>query len=139
MPCTYLRTKYTYVKYKISLLSALFYSQVHTILNELNNKFNSTDKEVDIDKETLSMYDIKGKEKTSSTSEKKEKERDGYVYMYECGKYLLHSSYDHAYAEDETTINQMKEIMEIFNSEIEEILSTNWDTRNYIDIFRKKS
>ena len=36
--------------------------------------------------ETLSTYDIEGKEKTSSTSEKKERSRDGYVSIFGCEK-----------------------------------------------------
>ena len=49
---------------------------------------------VDKDRQTSSAYDIKGKENTSRTSENKGKARDGYVHMYECGKYLLHSTYE---------------------------------------------
>ena len=36
--------------------------------------------------ETSSIYGNEFKEKTLGTSEKKEKSRDGYVHMYECGK-----------------------------------------------------
>ena len=43
---------------------------------------------MDKHKETLSAYDIKGKEKTLSTSEKKENKCDGYVTMYEWEKKL---------------------------------------------------
>ena len=38
-------------------------------------------------RKTLSEYDIKGEEKTSSMSEKIEKELYGYVCIYECGKH----------------------------------------------------
>ena len=37
----------------------------------------------DKDKQTQGKYDIKGEEKTSSTSENKEKAQDGYVCIYE--------------------------------------------------------
>ena len=63
------------------------------------------DGEVDRDKEASSAYYIKGKEKNYSTSEKKEKSRDGYVCIYECGKNLLHSTYERACASQETTIS----------------------------------
>ena len=53
------------------------------------NVTNTCDKEADKDKETLSVYDIKGREKTLRKSEKKGNPRDGYVYMHECGKHLL--------------------------------------------------
>ena len=75
-------------------------------------------KEVDKYKETLSANDIKGKEKTLSMSEKKEKSRDGYVCIYEYGKHLLHSIYERTCAAHDTAISQMKEIVEIFNYEI---------------------
>ena len=46
---------------------------------------------VDKDKQNSSMCDIKVKEETSGTSEKKEKARDGYVSIYEYGrKYYIH-------------------------------------------------
>ena len=41
-------------------------------------------------KETLSTYVSEDEEKTSSTTEKKEKSRDGYVIMYECNNKLCH-------------------------------------------------
>ena len=52
------------------------------------------DQEENENKETSSAYDIKGEENTSRMSEKKEKSRDGYINMYECGKHLLHSTYE---------------------------------------------
>ena len=64
------------------------------------------------------MYDSKDKEKTLSTYERKEQACDGYVYMYECGKRLFNSTYELACAAQETTIHKMKEIVEIYNSEI---------------------
>ena len=51
------------------------------------------DKEADKHKETLSAYDNNGEENILSTSEKKEKAGDGYVFMYECGKHLFCSMY----------------------------------------------
>ena len=47
---------------------------------ESNNKTTTC---ADKDKQTSIVYGIKGEEKTSSTSENKEKERDGYVCIYE--------------------------------------------------------
>ena len=41
-------------------------------------------------RETSSTYINEGKENNSSTSENKEKECDGYVFMYECGKKICH-------------------------------------------------
>ena len=59
-------------------------------------------------KKTSITYSNKGKENTSSTSEKKEKSRDGYVCMYECGKQLLHSKYERACAEKAVSISTME-------------------------------
>ena len=42
----------------------------------------------DKDKQTLSVYNIKGNKQTSITSENKEKARYDYVRIYECGKNL---------------------------------------------------
>ena len=97
------------------------------------------DKEVDKDKETLSVYAIKVEENTSSASDKKDKARDGYAQMYEYKENLLHSMYKRTCAAYEITISQMKEIVEIFYSEIQEIRSTNWYMQDYIDIFHKES
>ena len=47
-------------------------------------------------KENPSTYDNEGKEKTLSTSEKKEKAHDSYVCICECGKHFCHSMYEHA-------------------------------------------
>ena len=55
----------------------------------------------------LSAYDIKGEENTSSTFEKKEQERDGYVCMYEFGKHLLHSMYECACVAQEKAISML--------------------------------
>ena len=87
----------------------------------------------------MSDNDIKGEKNNSSTSEKKEKVHDGYVRMYKCGKNLLHSTYERACAAYETTISQMKEIVEILNSEIKQVHSTNQGMQNYIDICHKES
>ena len=40
----------------------------------------------DKDKQTSSVYDIKGKKQTSRTSEKKESSSDVHFCIYECGK-----------------------------------------------------
>ena len=67
-----------------------------------------------------------------STSEKKERSRYSYVCIYECRKHLLNSTYERAFAAREMTIRQMQDIVEIFNSEVKEICSTNQDVQNYI-------
>ena len=62
-----------------------------TIQSEELKTINVTitcNKEADKHKKTSSAYDSKGKEKTSRTSENKEKARDDYVLMYEYGKHL---------------------------------------------------
>ena len=59
--------------------------------------------------------------------------------MYEYGKNLSHSTYECLCVAHETTISHMKEIAEIFNSEINEIHSTNRDIQNYIDSCHKYS
>ena len=64
-------------------------------------------------KETSSAYDIKVKEKTPSTSKKKEKSSGGYVCMYRCGNNLLYSKYEHMCASQETTITVIKLILDI--------------------------
>ena len=75
-------------------------------------------KEADKDKDTSSEYHIKGKEKALSMYENKEKACDVYFFMYECGKKLLHSTHERACAAHDTPIDQMKEIVDIFNYEI---------------------
>ena len=69
----------------------------------------------------MSTYGNKGKEKTSSTSEKKEKSRDSYVRMYECDKQLLHSKYERACTEKSVSISTMEEFMAHYKSEFEDI------------------
>ena len=69
----------------------------------------------------MSTYGNKGKEKTSSTSEKKEKSRDSYVCMYECDKQLLHSKYERACTEKSVCISKMEELMAHYKSEFEDI------------------
>ena len=54
-------------------------------------------------------------------------------------KHLLHPMYELACAAHEKTINQMEDILEIFNYEIKEIHSTNRDTQNYIGSCHKES
>ena len=71
------------------------------------------DKEADKHKETLRAYDNKGEEKTSGMSEKKEKLSDDYFCMYQYDKQFFHSTYEHACAAQDTTISNMREIVEI--------------------------
>ena len=56
----------------------------------------------DKDKQTLSAYDIKGKEKTMRKYKKKENARDGYA------KHLIHSTYKSVCAAHEMTTSQIK-------------------------------
>ena len=58
------------------------------------NVMHKCDNELNKHKENSSIYDKEGKEKTSRISENKEKARDGYVSMHECGKHLCHSTYE---------------------------------------------
>ena len=46
-----------------------------------------------------------------STSENKSKARDGYVRMYECGKYFLYSTYERACVAQGTNIGKMNDIV----------------------------
>ena len=85
----------------------------------------------DKDKQTLDAYGIRGKGKSSSTSENKEKARDGCVFIYECGKHLLYSMYEGTCVSKEANTSRMKGILEAFNYEIKEICSTNRDMRTY--------
>ena len=85
------------------------------------------------------MYDINSKEKTLSTSEKKENSHDGYVCMYECGKQLLYSMYERARTAQETNIRIMNNTVDIYNYEIKKICSTNRNMQTYIDICKKES
>ena len=62
-------------------------------------------------KQTFSAYGIKRNEKTSRTSEKKEKALDIYARMYECGKHFINSTYERVCAAQETTISMMKYIV----------------------------
>ena len=55
--------------------------------------------------------------------------------MHECGKHILHSKSERACAAHETTISNIKEIVEILNYEINDTRSTNRDMPHYIDIF----
>ena len=59
--------------------------------------------------------------------------------MYECGKKKLHSTYDRACAEHETTTSQMKDIVDILNYKIKEIRPQNRYMKNYIDNCYKES
>ena len=78
------------------------------------------------------------KQKTPSTSGKKEKENDGYVSIYECGKLLFTSTFERACAAQETTISQRREIFESFNSDRKELRTVTQDLRNYIDTVKKE-
>ena len=84
-----------------------------------NTNFTITrKKETDENKETLSGYDNKGEEKTSSTSKNKEKAHAGYVQMYKYGKHLFNSMYKRACASQETTISKMEKTVDIYSYEI---------------------
>ena len=76
----------------------------------------------DKDKQTSIAYDIKGGGNTSSTSEKKEKARDGYVCIYECGKQFCTSTLKCACA--------VKEMLESFNYERKELHTANQYLQN---------
>ena len=60
-------------------------------------------------------------EKTSSTSEKKEKSHDGYISMYECSKNFCHSTYKRAFTATDITISKMEEFIENYKSDYEDI------------------
>ena len=62
-------------------------------------------------KETSSTYDNEGEEKTSSTSENKEKSRDGYVRMYECGNNFCHSTHKHVWTKMYISISNTVEFI----------------------------
>ena len=53
---------------------------------EIINITSTYNKEENKHKEISSIYGNKGEEKALRNSEKKEKSRDGYVRMHECGK-----------------------------------------------------
>ena len=74
-----------------------------------------------------------------SAYEKKDKTRDGYVWIYECVKLFFPLTFERACASQETTINNMKEIVHMYKSDIEEIHATNQDMQGHIDIFHKQS
>ena len=59
--------------------------------------------------------------------------------MDEWGKYLFHSKYERACASQDTTISNMKEIVEIYKFEIEEICAINRDMRGHIDSCHNES
>ena len=75
----------------------------------------------DKDNKNSSAYDVKGKEKTLSTSEKRENTRDGYVHIYEYGKLFCTSTFERACAAQEMTISNMKEIADMYKYDMEEI------------------
>ena len=59
--------------------------------------------------------------------------------MYACGKHLFHSTYELACASQEINIINMKYIVGMYISEIEEIHTIDWDMREHIDICFKES
>ena len=89
-------------------------------------------------KHTLSVYDIKGKEKTLSMSEKKEKARDGCVCIYQCSKQLCTSTSKRACAAQKMTTIYIKEMLESLNYETKELCATNRDLWTYIDSCHKE-
>ena len=90
---------------------------------------------MDKNNETSSAHDIKVKGNTLIAPEKEIKVMLALCSHIRMGKNLLYSAYEQACAEYEMTISRMKEILEIFNSEIKEISSTNQDMRSYINSF----
>ena len=79
---------------------------------------------------------IKGRKRVRACP-KKEKSCDGYVRMYEYSKHLFRSTYEHMRAAQEMTISNIKYIVEMFNSDIEDICSINRGMREHIDSFHK--
>ena len=63
-------------------------------------------------KETSITYDNNSKEKTFRNYEKKEKERDGNIIIYECGKTLCHSTYKHTSTATDLTKDIYMSMME---------------------------
>ena len=55
------------------------------------------------------------------TSKKIGKARDGYVCMYESSKDLFNSTYESVCTAKETNISKIREIVDIYKSDIEEI------------------
>ena len=58
--------------------------------------------------------------------------------MYECGEHFFHSTYECACAAQDTTTSKMKEIVEIYKTEIEKIHSINRGMQENIDICHKE-
>ena len=67
------------------------------------------------------------------TPKEKEKARDGYALISECGNHLLQTTYEHVWSAQETTISQKKYMVESFNSKRNKTCSTNRDMQTYID------
>ena len=101
----------------------------------LTTTFNQ---EVNRYKDTFCGYDIKDEKKTLSKSEKKEKECDGYICMYECGKHLLYSMYESAYASQEMNINQIKKMVKSFNYGIKEKVAQTKTCKLILIVVRSK-
>ena len=87
-------------------------------------------------KETLSTNSNEGEENTSSTSERK-KSCDGYVNMYECSKHFFHSTYKCACTAKDMNISMMKNNVEVYSYEIEEINFINLGMREHVDSCHK--
>ena len=81
---------------------------------------------------------LRAKKRLQALLKRKKKALDGYVHMYEYGKDLLYSTYECACTAHETTFSQIKDMVEIFNSEIKYIHSTNQDMKTYIDSCNKE-
>ena len=75
----------------------------------------------DKDNTNLSAYDVKVKENTLSTSEKRENTQDGYVHIYEYGKLFCTSTFERACAAQKMNISNMKEIADMYKYDMEEI------------------
>ena len=70
--------------------------------------------------EKSNMYDNEGNEKTLNTSENKEKERYGYVSMYEWGKQFFHSMYECTFTAKALSISRMGKLLAKYKYEYED-------------------
>ena len=85
--------------------------QLETSIKKYNTRnWKSTTKPpcARIKMKTSSAYDIKEKEKASSTYENKENKRDGYVCIYEYGKLFCTSTFKLTCTAQEKTIIQIR-------------------------------
>ena len=104
-------------------------THINQKIAHVNEDIKSEELDSNNEMQTLSEYNIKGEENTSSTDKNKEKTQDGYVRIYECGKIFFISTFESVCAEQETTIRKMKEIMDMYKYYIEEIHAINLDIR----------